>query len=122
MSSIRLEQFRCYALQELKLPPEGVRLAGQNASGKTSLVEGVRLLSMMKSARASVERELINWTSNQEYGLPPYARVLGTVKGSTEIETIEISLSVDPQRPSHTRKQIKLDGTPRRAVDAVGKL
>jgi DNA replication and repair protein RecF len=122
LSKISFEQFRCYVRQELELPAAGVRLAGSNASGKTSFVEGVQLLSMMKSARASVERELINWSSNQEFGLPPYARVSGEVVGSPNAETIEVSLAVDTQRPTHTKKQIKIDGQPKRAIDAVGRL
>jgi DNA replication and repair protein RecF len=122
LQHIIFEQFRCYERQELELPAAGVRLAGANASGKTSLIEGIRLLSMMKSARASVERELINWTSNQEYGLPPYARVQGRIANNPRAEHVEVSLSVDPQRPSHTRKQIRVDGQPRRAIDAVGLL
>lgn len=119
---VMFEQFRCYQRQELELPSAGIRIAGANASGKTSFVEGVRLLSMMKSARASVERELINWTSNQEYGLPPYARLQGRIAGNPLAELVEISLSVDPQRPSHTRKQIRVDNQARRAIDAVGLL
>jgi DNA replication and repair protein RecF len=77
---------------------------------------------MMKSSRASVERKLINWASNQEFGLPPYARVHGWIEGQPDAEQIDITLSVDPQRPSHTRKQIRVDGHPRRAIDAVGLL
>lgn len=122
LSRIHLEQFRCYVRQELELPPAGIRLAGSNASGKTSFVEAVHLLSMMKSARAGVERELINWSSNEEYGLPPYARIQGQVEGAIDVQSIEITLSVDSNRPSHTRKQIKIDGQPRRAIDAVGRL
>jgi DNA replication and repair protein RecF len=122
LKHILFEQFRCYSRQELEIPPSGIRLAGANASGKTSFVEGIRLLSMMKSSRASVERELINWESNQEFGLPPYARIQGWVAGQPDAEHIDIALTVDPQRPSHTRKQIRIDGHARRAIDAVGLL
>jgi DNA replication and repair protein RecF len=122
LKHILFEQFRCYTRQELEIPASGIRLAGANASGKTSFIEGIRLLSMMKSSRASVERELINWASNQEFGLPPYARVHGWIEGQPDAEQIDITLSVDPQRPSHTRKQIRVDGHPRRAIDAVGLL
>jgi hypothetical protein len=120
LKHILLEQFRCYERQELALPEGGLRLAGANASGKTSLVEGIQLLSRVKSPRAGVERELINWTSNEEFGLPPYGRVVGQIAGSASVDTIEVTLSADPQRPSHTRKRILADGQPRRAIDALG--
>jgi DNA replication and repair protein RecF len=122
LADIRLEHFRCYRLLELELPPGGIRLAGANASGKTSFIEAIQLLSMMKSGRAGAERELINWDSNVEYGLPPFARVSGSVEGNPGADTIEIILTVDPSRPAHTRKQIKIDGQPRRAIDSVGTL
>jgi DNA replication and repair protein RecF len=122
LAHIFLEQFRCYSRQELELPPAGIRLAGSNASGKTSFVEAIQLLSMMKSARAGIERELINWESNAEFGLPPFARVQGWIEGATRANSIEIVLTVDPNRPNHTKKQIKLDGQAKRAIDAVGQL
>jgi DNA replication and repair protein RecF len=122
LSHIQLEQFRCYKRLDLVVPEVGLRLAGSNASGKTSFVESIQVLSTMRSARASVERDLINWTSNDEYGLPPYARVTGEWTGSRESGTIEVSLSVDANRPSHTRKQVKINGQGRRTIDAVGLL
>ncbi len=122
LAHIYLEQFRCYTRQELELPPAGIRLAGSNASGKTSFVEAIQLLSMMKSARASVERELINWESNAEFGLPPFARIQGWAEGAVDVNSIEIILTADANRPNHTKKQIKLDGQPTRSIDAVGRL
>lgn len=122
LAHIFLEQFRCYTRQELELPPAGIRLVGSNASGKTSFVEAIQLLAMMKSARAGVERELINWESNVEFGLPPFARVHGWIEGAPDANSIELVLSADPNRPNHTKKQIKIDGQPRRSIDAVGRL
>jgi DNA replication and repair protein RecF len=122
LSHLRLEHFRCYRALDLSLPDSGIRLAGSNASGKTSLLESIQLLSTTRSNRASVERELIHWESNRDFELPPYARVAGTRSSDGDSCTIELTLAVDPSRPSHTRKQIKIDGSPRRAIDAVGVL
>jgi DNA replication and repair protein RecF len=122
LSHLHLEQFRCYDRLGLDIPAGGLRLAGANASGKTSFLEAIRLLSTMRSARASAERELINWESNAELGLPPYSRLSGNVQAETHLLTIEIALSIDPDRPTHTRKQIRLNGAARRAIDVVGML
>lgn len=122
LTHLMLEQFRCYERLELAVPDVGLRLAGSNASGKTSLLEAIRLLSTMRSARAGVERELINWTSNEDFGLPPYSRVIGEWRADSDASSIEVALIADAQRGNHTRKQIKVDGHSRRAIDAVGKL
>jgi DNA replication and repair protein RecF len=122
LSHVHLEQFRCYQRLDIELPAVGMRLAGSNASGKTSFLESIQLLSTLRSARAGVDRELINWSSNEDYGLPPYARVSGSWNSDGDNGLIEVALTVDAQRPTHTRKQVKVDGHPRRAIDAVGLL
>jgi DNA replication and repair protein RecF len=108
-------------LLDIEIPGEGIRLAGSNASGKRSFLEAIQLLATMRSARASVERELINWESNQDLDLPPYARLVGSFQDSTDMHLIEVSLAADSNRAGHTRKQIRMDGQPRRSVDAMGR-
>lgn len=128
MHLVRLvvEEFRLYRRLDLTLPPAGLRIYGANASGKTSLLEAAYLLSTTRSARAGVERELVRFGSGQEYGLPPYARVLGTVqaaRGSIELEVALTAEAADAAGAAAlTRKRLKVDGNPSRAVDMVGLL
>ncbi|MDD3334051.1 MAG: DNA replication/repair protein RecF [Eubacteriales bacterium] len=58
-TSLRVQQFRNYPFLELA-PSEGVTvLYGPNGSGKTNLLEAMHLLSLGRSHRTSVDREMI---------------------------------------------------------------
>jgi DNA replication and repair protein RecF len=122
LSQLTLEEFRSYRRLELALEPPGLRLAGANASGKSTLLEAIAMLATTRSPRSNVERETINWASGADVGFPPFARVKATVIPADGPFELEITLQVDPARPSATKKQIKLDGRVVRAMDAVGRL
>lgn len=119
LTSLELDEFRLYRTLRLAIPPAGLRVVGRNASGKTSLLEAVYLLATARSPRASLERDLINWHSNEEYDLSPYARVRAEVDSDGRSLDLELTLAVEPERGG-TRKRVKIDGLARRTVDAVG--
>lgn len=122
LSELELEEFRSYRRLRLQLDPAGLRLVGNNASGKSTLLEAIAMLATTRSARSSAERELINWQSGTELGVPPFARVHGTVNRLDRSVGVDIGLQIEPSRASHVRKQIRLNGRPSRAMDAVGAL
>lgn len=124
IARIDLEEFRCYRRASIAMPPAGLRIFGHNASGKTSLLEAVYLLATMRSPRASLEREMINWESAAEFALPPYARVRAVVVDDGGEHELEVVLAVDESRPQGNvvRKRVKVDGRARRALDVVGTL
>jgi len=121
LGRLELEEFRCFRHLALALPAEGLRLVGPNGSGKSSLVEAIHLLATTRSFRTASERHLIHRDSGRAYGLPPYARVLGTVFADQQATTLEMTLTVEPDRNS-VRKRIRQDGLPRRALDVIGTL
>jgi len=59
IQGLRLLNFRCFEQAKLTIPPEGVVFVGQNAQGKTSLLEAVCLLLRLQSPRARQIRQLI---------------------------------------------------------------
>ncbi len=128
LTRLQLEQFRNYEQLDLAVPQRGLLLFGANASGKTSLLEALYLLATTRSPRAGVERELIRWGSGEDYGMPPYARLVGTVERNDGPAEIEIALAAEPPTnngydtaPTRTtRKRIKVNGVGRHARDAVG--
>jgi DNA replication and repair protein RecF len=123
LERLDLEEFRVYRRASLEIPPAGMRLFGTNASGKTSLLEAIYLLATTRSPRASVDRDLINWESNEEYDLAPYARAVGYMTDSDgDDHEIEITLVADAARPNVTRKRAKLDGRACRLTGIVGTL
>ncbi len=61
ISKLQLRYFRCYEQLALELPPGQSLLVGPNATGKTSLLEGILLLATTKSPRTAYDRELVQW-------------------------------------------------------------
>ncbi len=120
---IQLDEFRVYRHCELDIPAPGLRLSGANASGKTSLLESIYLLATTRSPRTALERELISWESNQEFGLAPFARVLATVNHEDGSErSLELTLAADTSRTNAIRKRAKIDGRSCRIMDLIGTL
>ncbi|HEX5498695.1 MAG TPA: AAA family ATPase, partial [Thermomicrobiales bacterium] len=119
---LELEEFRSYRRLDLQLEPAGLRLVGPNASGKSTLLEAVAMLATTRSPRATTERDLINWRSGEDFGVPPFFRARGVIVRGDGETTVEIGLQVDAGRPTATRKRIRVDERPVRASDAVGRL
>ena len=125
LAALKLEEFRCYRHLDLALPPRGLLITGTNGSGKTTVLEAIAFLSTSRSPRAGLDRELIRWGSGEELGTPPYARAIGAVQATEGAVSLEITLQLDAASPGAapmTRKQVKVNGIARRAVDAVGTL
>ncbi len=77
LSRLRLSNFRNLVEVDLEIPAGVSVYFGQNAQGKTALVEAVYLLAIARSFRAENERELVNFAVAREGG---QALVDGTVE------------------------------------------
>ncbi len=125
ISHLSLTNFRNYARLELDLPPGVVILQGDNAQGKTNLLEAIYLLARLRSPRTHTERELVNWLALEED--LPFARLVAQVEKGGETSSIELSLvqnhTQDPEANGPAlRKAIRVNGVNRRAPDAAGLL
>lgn len=60
INSIKINNFRNYVHQEIKLEENINIFYGQNAQGKTNIIEAIFLSSMGKSFRAKKDKEMIN--------------------------------------------------------------
>jgi DNA replication and repair protein RecF len=130
---LSLTNFRNYSHLELDFPAGVVVLQGDNAQGKTNLLEAIYLLSRMRSPRTSTERELLNWLALEED--LPFARLVAQIEKGAEAEplaaretqSIELSLVQNHTQGleangSALRKTIRVNGVNKRALDAVGVL
>lgn len=61
LSEIKLKHFRNYADVSVKFSPHTNVLLGQNAQGKTNLLEAIYYLALARSHRTTNERELITF-------------------------------------------------------------
>jgi DNA replication and repair protein RecF len=117
---LSLANFRNYARLDLDLEPGRVLLLGQNAQGKTNLLEAVSLLATGRSERAGTDADYIAWAARDD--TQPVARIVGhahRTAGDTAVEMV-----VAGRAGAHGRlvasKRFRLNGVPKRASDAVG--
>ncbi len=59
LTRLSLLNFRCYELLQMALPAEGALFLGNNAQGKTTLLEGICVLLRLQSPRTSRNAHLI---------------------------------------------------------------
>ena len=62
---LSLTNFRNYARLELDLPGGVVLLHGDNAQGKTNLLEAIYFLATTRSPHATQDQQLVNWDAMQ---------------------------------------------------------
>ena len=140
---LSLANFRNYARLELDLPPGVGLLVGENGQGKSNLLEAIYYLATTRSYRAGSDRELINWLAGNE---PlPHARLVAKVSRRGGDVQIELTLLGQPEKPGQEeqpsdeetlavqlalfqpptaslQKRIKVNGLPKRALDAIGQV
>ncbi len=64
LSELELRHFRNLGIQELRFPPEGVAVIGENAQGKTNLLEAIYYLESFRSFRGAGDGELAEFTKD----------------------------------------------------------
>ncbi len=128
--TLTLDEFRNYRHLSLQLSPGVTVLQGDNASGKTSLLEALYLLATTRSPRTTSDLELINFAAPNDLGSPPFSRVVASVereRGPLQVEVLVVRDEA-PEGPgglqgsAQARKRIKVNGNPRRAIDLVGQV
>jgi len=62
---LQLQNFRNYDHLALKFTKNLIIFLGENAQGKTNILESIFVLAMTRSHRTTNEQELIQWESNQ---------------------------------------------------------
>ncbi|HSH77588.1 MAG TPA: DNA replication/repair protein RecF [Herpetosiphonaceae bacterium] len=126
VSHLSLRDFRNYRELELALPPGTTLFYGPNAAGKTTLLEAVYYLATTRSPRTSANRELINWNAHGDLGLAPFTRIVASIQRQAERLLIEVALQrkqdADGNALPTTGQTIRVNKTPRRALDLVGQL
>ncbi len=97
IKSILLKNYRNYEDLDIRLNKGINILYGQNAQGKTNILESIHLLSTGKSHRSQKDSELIRWNQDD-------ARIKIAYEKENEEQSIEMYLH------RNTKKQIKLNG------------
>jgi DNA replication and repair protein RecF len=121
ITHLSLTNFRNYARLEIAVPTGAVVLFGDNAQGKTSLLEAIYYLATSRSPYTTSDRQLINWMAQDE---PlPFARLVAEVVTAEGLKRVEVTLvSEGNGRSANFKKEIRVDGLPRRVMDLLGQM
>ena len=116
---LSLTNFRNYARLEWGVPQGTTVLHGNNAQGKTSLLEAIYYLVTSKSPYTTSDRQLIHWRAEDD---PiPFARVAAEVSTQhNPLNRIEMTLMLDTMGPTRFKKVVKINGLEKRVMDLVG--
>lgn len=110
LKTLHLRQFRNYIDQRVDFCAPKTILVGNNAQGKSNLLEAVELLATLRSHRASRDRDLICTDAP-----------MGQIQGILERQTGTIDLAITLRRNS--RRTVALNGQSlRRQLDFLGSL
>ena len=102
----------------LDLPAGPSLLCGNNANGKTNLLEAIYFLSTTRSVHTRSDQQLINWLVLRQETLP-FARAEATIQTARDSFQIAITIMFEG---NSARKDIRLNGAKKRAMDIIGKL
>lgn len=119
LGRLQLVNFRNFRRLDLAFGPGAHLLVGDNAQGKTNLLEALYLLSTLRAFRAESDVQLVHRDAPVE-GLP-FARVAAdvvTAGGPLRLEAV-VTLREGPSGLLAS-KAVRVNGLPRRLHEAVG--
>jgi DNA replication and repair protein RecF len=114
---LSLTSFRNYQRLELELPRGVVLLHGDNAQGKSNLLEALHLLATSRSPRAGSDRELISWQAADQP--MPYAQISAMVKRGGGYVALDL---IATRNEGAVSKRFRVNNAPKRAAEAIGTL
>ncbi len=120
LNRLSLTNFRAFARLEMDLDGRILVLVGDNAQGKTSLLEAVYYLATFASFQAGTDRQMINFSAVDE---PlAVARIVADYERGGANHRLEVRVIQEPVLPTgtRTRKEILLDGVKKSAAEGVG--
>jgi DNA replication and repair protein RecF len=121
ITHLSLTDFRNFSRLDVDVPDGATLLLGDNAQGKTSLLEAIYYLAAFTSFHANSDRELVNFIA----GKNPLAvgRIVADYVRGGKSHRLEVRLIQEKNGrngSTRMRKEILLDGAKRRASEVIG--
>lgn len=126
INHLSLTNFRNYGRLELSLPQGPVLLYGNNAQGKTNLLEAIYYLATTRSPHADNDAQLLNWNAAQSEEPVVVGRLVASVATAQQTHQLEMRLIQEQKAsPSRTRnfsfrREALLDRRKVRLMDLLG--
>jgi DNA replication and repair protein RecF len=120
LSHLSLTNYRNFTRLDLEVPSGSVLLVGDNAQGKTSLLEAIYFLATFVSFHASSERQLINFLTAREQ--LAVARIVADFVRGDGTHRLEVRIIQEPNGANNgrLRKEVLLDGVKHKISEAIG--
>lgn len=121
LTHLSLTNFRAFTRLDMDVPRRTLLLVGDNAQGKTSILEAIYYLATYASFHAQNERQLINFLASRE----PLAvtRLVADFRSGDRARHLEVRLIQEAGSANGSprlRKEIFIDGIKRTAHEALG--
>lgn len=117
IQNIQLTNFRNFSKKEITFSDRVTIIVGDNAIGKTNILESVFLLATGKSFKAKVEDEMVMYGKD-------VARIRGNIMNGEKVE-LEVILTdgeieIGEVVQKAPKKKLLVNGVPRRLIDFAG--
>lgn len=121
LTHLSLTNFRVFSRLDMDMPRRTLLLVGDNAQGKTSILESIYYLAAFTSFHAQNDRQLINFVAGRE---PlAVARLVADFRTARQARRLEVRLIQEGggvNNAGRFRKEILLDGVKRTVHEAMG--
>jgi len=129
VTHLSLTNFRNYGRLELPLPTGTILLQGDNAQGKTNLLEAIYYLATSRSPQAANDQQLINWEAAESGDPIIVSRINAQVETQTGGRIVEMRLIRERNeggrpggRPYSFRREAVVNRRTVRLMDLLGNL
>ncbi len=121
LTHLSLTNFRNFTRLDVDVPGKTVLLVGDNAQGKTSLLEAIYFLATLASFHASQDRQLINFLAGRE--ALAVARIVADFQRGRRSHRLEVRIIQETnglEAAPKMRKEVLFDGVKLKSGEAVG--
>ena len=122
LTHLSLTNFRLFSRLDMDVPRRMLLLMGNNAQGKTSLLEAIYYLATFTSFHAQSDRQLLNFISSRE--TLSVARLVAHYQRGERAHRLEVRLIQESNGngSARLRKEVLLDGVKTNPNQVVGHL
>jgi DNA replication and repair protein RecF len=123
LKHLSLTNFRNFARLDIDLPRRAVLLVGNNAQGKTSVLEAIYFLAAFTSFQTHADRQLVNFTAAKDKDALAVARLVAEYQRGLSAHKLEVRLILEPvgtNNGQRLRKEILLNGVKRPIGEVIG--
>lgn len=110
ITHLSLTNFRNYGRLELDLPQNATLLHGQNAQGKTNLLEAIYYLATTRSPHADQDSQLLNWDAAQLDEPVVVGRLVANIASKEGNRQIEMRLIQERKNGSRNGQTFRREG------------